>query len=90
MIGGLISAGLGLASSILGKDTEGDQKAHVAQGYDYLRDSPIVNKAQDQGVQAMGVEDRALDMHSDAMGLGGAAGRARPRARSRSRPVTSS
>lgn len=62
---GLISAGLGLASSLLGNKSAKKQTAQVNQGFNYLRDNENVQQAQDYGAQAAGLQAGLLGLGGD-------------------------
>lgn len=62
---GLISAGLGLASSLLGNKSAKKQTAQVNQGFNYLRGNENVQQAQDFGAQAAGLQAGLLGLGGD-------------------------
>lgn len=64
-IGGLISAGLGIASSIFGNKSAKKQTAAVNQGFNYLKGNEGVNQAQQFGSQAAGLQAGLLGLGGD-------------------------
>jgi hypothetical protein len=67
---GLVSAGLGLASSIFGKKSAAKQGAAANQGFDYLKGNDTVNQAQSAGQDAMGQQGQTMGLMSGLLGFG--------------------
>lgn len=63
--GGLISAGLGLASSIFGNKSQKQEVGAVNQGFNYLKGNENVMQAQDFGQQAGGLMAGLLGLGGD-------------------------
>lgn len=63
-MGGIVSAGLGLASAFMGKKTASKAAGQSLTGFNYLKGNEGVNAAQTQGQQAGG-------LFSALLGLGG-------------------
>ena len=70
-IGGLVSAGLGIASSIFGKKSSDEGQELAGQGYDYARNSPVVQRAQEAGVAAYDQPSAAMGLRGSLLGLNG-------------------
>jgi len=71
MFSGLISAGLGLVSSIFGGANSRKQEAAAGQGFDYLKNNGLVNAAQSTGQHGLQRADQAGGLYGALLGLGG-------------------
>ena len=69
--GGLISAGFGLASSIFGKKSRDKEIGFHQQGFNYLKDNPLIAALLGAGQTAVGREGEALGLASGLLGIGG-------------------
>lgn len=70
-IGGLVSAGLGLASSIFGNRSAKKQTQQVNQGFDYLKGNELVGEAQTYGSGSIDRAEQAGGLSGALLGLGG-------------------
>ncbi len=70
-IGGLVSAGLGLASSIFGNKSAKRQTQQVNQGFNYLARNPLVGEAQAYGSESLDRAQTAGGLSGALLGLGG-------------------
>ncbi len=71
MITGLISAGLGLASSLFGKSSGDSQEQSVNKGFDFLQGNQNVQQAQTIGAGAAQQQDQAYGLRGAVLGLEG-------------------
>lgn len=65
IFGGIVSAGLGIASSIFGNKSAKKQTGMINQGFDYLKGNQNVTQAQEFGGQASGLMAGLLGLGGD-------------------------
>lgn len=70
-LGGLVTAGLGIASSIFGNKSAKKQTAQVNQGFNYLKGNALVGQAQQYGGESMDRAQQAGGLSGALLGLGG-------------------
>lgn len=70
-IGGLVSAGLGLASSIFGRKSAKKEVAQANQGFDYAKGNQMISEAQASGLEGLDRSGQAAGLQGALLGLGG-------------------
>ncbi len=68
MLGGLISAGLGIASMFGGNKSAEKQTEQVNEGYDYLKDNSMIQGAQQSGEAALNRTSESKSQMQDILG----------------------
>jgi hypothetical protein len=62
---GFIAAGMGLASMFMGNKSAKAEQGAINQGFDYMKSNPLMQQAQTQGGEAMGLRGALLGLGGD-------------------------